>query len=102
MPIFHLARRPPRWLRVALAALLLGFALNTLGHITHRHDGTLAPTAHSLACGYCVSFGSIADGPRHSHSLPTTEYVSVDVADTTEHVYSRRPTTAARPRAPPR
>jgi hypothetical protein len=102
MPVFHLARRPPRWLRVALAALLLGFALNTLGHITHRHDGTLAPTAHSLACGYCVSFGSIADGPRHSHSLPTTEYVSVHVADTTEAVYSRRPTTAARPRAPPR
>jgi hypothetical protein len=85
-----------------LAALLLGFALNTLGHVTHRHDATPAPAAHSLACGYCVSFGSIADAPRHGHSLPTSEYVSDHSADTPEDVHSRRPVTAARPRAPPR
>jgi hypothetical protein len=102
MPVFNLARRPPRWLRVALAAMLLAFGLNALGHVTHRHDATPAPAAHSLACGYCVSFGSIADGPRHSQYLPTAEYVSVHVADAVENIISRRPCTAARPRAPPR
>jgi hypothetical protein len=102
MPIFNLARRPPQWLRVALAAMLLAFALNAVGHVTHRHDATPVPAAHSLACGYCVSFGTIADGPRHSEYLATIEHVSVHVADTTADVFSRRPSTAARPRAPPR
>jgi len=101
MRIFHLARRPPQWLRVALAGLLFAFALNSIAHATHQHEATPASAVHGLVCSYCVAFGGLADAPRHGHSLPIAERVSVYVASILDLPVSPRPQTAARPRAPP-
>lgn len=101
MRLDHLARKPPQWLRVALAALLLAFALNSIAHVTHRHDAATTSATHSLACGYCISFDGIADGPRHNYVPPAVGHASVYVAPATEAVVAYRPSTSARPRAPP-
>lgn len=102
MRMFDLARRPPHWLRVALAALLLAFALNSIAHVTHRHEAAQTSVAHSVACGYCVSFGGLADAPRHCHPVATAEQFSVFVAPALDRVFSSRSSTSAQPRAPPR
>ena len=87
MSTFRLARRPPRWLHAAFAALLVAFALNSIAHVTHRHDASASVT-HSLACGYCATFGGLADAPRQhpvvspisrlrtSSSLPNPQSIS--------------------------
>lgn len=101
MRIFEWARRPPQWLRVILAGLLLAFALNSVAHVTHRHDATTASVTHSISCGYCVSFGGLADAPRHTHTLPLAEQYGFIAAPTFELPVSLVPETSARPRAPP-
>src|SRR5687767_3233807 len=97
----HLIRSRPQWLRVALAGLLLTFALNSIAHVTHRHDAAPSSALHSLACGYCISFGGLADAPRHGCAPPLIEHASAPVAEGFETWIVRRLTTTARPRAPP-
>jgi hypothetical protein len=101
MRLMHLARRPPQWLRVALAGLLLAFAVNSIAHVIHRHDAAPSSVHHILACGYCLSFNGLVDAPRHDHAplalAHETFYLSAEV----EGSFVARPSTTARPRAPP-
>lgn len=102
MRVFMLARRPPQWLRVAFAALALAFALNSIAHVTHEHDAAPVVSAfHNLACGYCASFGGLADAPRHSYVLDLDRQFGIAVALTTDEPVALTPITSARPRAPP-
>jgi hypothetical protein len=98
---FHLARRLPRWLRVALAGLLIAFALNSIAHVAHRHEATSASVAHALACGYCATFGGLADAPRHGPAPAEFALGHVFVAGETTTAVVNRVRTSARPRAPP-
>ncbi|MGH8176034.1 MAG: hypothetical protein ACREV5_07240 [Steroidobacter sp.] len=101
MSIFESARRPPQWLRVALAALLLAFALNSIAHVTHRHDATAAAASHGVLCGYCVSFGGLADAPRHTYAAPAPTQVASRLALPAPVARSIDLRTSAQPRAPP-
>ena len=98
MSIFALARRPPQWLRVALVALLLAFALNTIAHVTHTHDGL---AGHSLVCANCLSFGHLADTPQPARVVLEKQFAEAIVPTPALPVISARPLLAARPRAPP-
>jgi hypothetical protein len=100
MSTFRLARRPPRWLHAAFAALLVAFALNSIAHVTHRHDASASVT-HSLACGYCATFGGLADAPRHYLSSADFALSHVFVAAESAVDIPVRVRTSARPRAPP-
>jgi len=99
--MFRLARTPPRWLRVALAGLLLAFALNSIAHVTHSHDPRIAHSLHSVACGYCATFDNIAGAPStRALSLappPLADFVALPATT----VSSRFVRTSAQPRAPP-
>jgi hypothetical protein len=101
MRTFELARRLPQWLRIVLAGLLVAFALNSIAHVTHRHDATSAQLTHKLACGYCATFVGLADAPRHYRPLPVPERGGVLIAPAFEVPYFVRLGTSARPRAPP-
>jgi hypothetical protein len=101
MRLLSVARKPTPWLRVALAALLVAFALNSIAHVTHRHDAAPSSVTHSLACGYCLSFDNLADAPRHSYAPLIAEYTSTQVTAELGFCFDRRLTTSARPRAPP-
>lgn len=100
MRIFQLARKPPHWLRVVLAGLLLAFALNSVAHVAHTHDATSVTVAHS-ACGYCATFGGLGNAPVYAHTLPIPALTPVETLDPREIVIARRPTFSAQPRAPP-
>jgi hypothetical protein len=101
MPIVHLARKPPRWLRVALAALLLAFAVNSIAHVAHRHDASAVSVTHSLACGYCVSFGGLADTPTHHGPSCVREQAGFRPDAVLRVSLPSSPDTCAQPRAPP-
>jgi hypothetical protein len=101
MRTFKLARRLPQFLRVALAGLLVAFALNSIAHVTHRHDSSASVT-HSLACGYCATFGGLADAPRQCLSLARFALAHVFVAAESVVDVPFRVRTSSRPRAPPR
>jgi len=101
MSVLELARRPPGWLRAVLASLLIAFAINAVAHVSHWHE-TAAPSAvHSLACGYCASFGALADAPRHVASLPPATCIGHLPQCPAEIVRVDGLKTSARPRAPP-
>jgi hypothetical protein len=97
----HLVRRPPQWLRVALAGLLLAFAVNSIAHVTHRHDAAPSTASHSFACCYCLSFNGLVDAPRHDHAPLPVEHESFYLIVDSQAPIARRPATSARPRAPP-
>ena len=99
--MMHLARRPPQWLRVALAGLLLAFAVNSIAHVTHRHDAAPSSATHSFACGYCLSFNGLADAPRHDHAPLAVAHESFYLVADIEPWFAPRQSTSARPRAPP-
>jgi hypothetical protein len=101
MRLLHLARRPPQWLRVVLAALLLAFAVNSIAHVSHRDDAAPSSAAHALACGYCLSFNGLVDAPRHDPALLIVEHESFYLLAEFTVPVTRRLATAARPRAPP-
>jgi hypothetical protein len=101
MSLLHLARNPPRWLRAALASLLLAFALNSLAHVTHRHEATAASPQHSALCGYCISFDSMTPGPANGLPATVTQYAAERIAVAPSLVVSRFARTCAQARAPP-
>jgi hypothetical protein len=105
----HLVRRPPQWLRVALAGLLLAFAVNSIAHVTHRHDAAPSTASHSFACGYCLSFNGLVDAPRHDHAPLPVEHESFylivdsqapigDIRSSTSPASSLRSARSQRPR----
>lgn len=104
MSIFHLARHPPAWLRVALVSLMLAFAVDSVAHVVHRHDATAQTSlgAHGPACGYCAAFDGLIDAPKQSYSAVTATVVSRYVAPVAYLPVSFRPSVTAQPRAPPR
>jgi hypothetical protein len=101
MRIFQLARQPPQWLRVALAALLLAFAVNSLAHVAHQHDQATAATIHAKACGYCATFGSLGGAPDVHAGLPEATASSHIPSVANDADLPRREVSSARPRAPP-
>lgn len=101
MRLLTMARRPPQWLRVALAGLMLAFALNSIAHVTHRHDAVTSSATHSLACGYCISFNGLVDAPRHTYAPLVAEYTRTQVSAERDSSIERRILTSARQRAPP-
>jgi hypothetical protein len=101
MRIFQLTRRPPQWLRVVLAGLLLAFALNSIAHAAHVHEIKATPATH-VVCGYCATFsGGAHDAPVYAHSLPLPTLTSIEAAYPLELFVARRPASSAQPRAPP-
>lgn len=103
MPIFHLARNPPAWLRAALVCLLLAFAVDSVAHVVHQHDDTVKTFgAHGPACGYCAAFDGLIDAPKQSFAALSAVTVTTYVAPVAEVSVSFRPTATAQPRAPPR
>jgi hypothetical protein len=100
MRIFQLVRRPPQWLRVALAGLLLAFALNSIAHAAHTHE-SIAPNAIHAACGYCATFGGVNAAPVYAHSLPIPTFTPIESTDLRETFTPRRPASSAQARAPP-
>lgn len=100
MRIFQSFRKPSQWLRVALAGLLLAFALNSIAHAAHTHEAT-APAATHVACGYCATFGSIDAAPVYAHSLPTPTFTLLESPDSREIQVARRPASSTQARAPP-
>jgi hypothetical protein len=101
MLFVEFARRRPQWLRALLAALLLGFALNSIAHVAHQHEAAATSIQHTALCGYCISFGALADATRHTFSPPlalASAGLAVPPALTIRSVEQR---TSARPRAPP-
>ena len=104
MSIFDLARRPPTWLRVALVAVVLAFALDSVAHVVHWHDdgATTTQTAHGPACGYCAAFDGLIDAPKHQYAALTTVLIAGYVAPVARFPGSVRTHLNAQPRAPPR
>jgi hypothetical protein len=81
--------------------LLFAFALNSIAHVTHRHDAPASAT-HHLACGYCAAFGGgLADAPQHSGLLLDLGRVDGIVATEVEFPARVPIRESARPRAPP-
>jgi hypothetical protein len=104
MSIFHLARKPPAWLRAALVCLLLAFAVDSVAHVVHQHDDTVKTTlgAHGPACGYCAAFDGLIDAPKQSYAAITAVIVVSYVAPVVDASVSFRPAVTAQPRGPPR
>jgi hypothetical protein len=100
MRIFQFARKPPLWLRVALAGLLLAFAINSIADVAHRHDGTTL-SAHASKCGYCATFGGLSAAPSYSSSVTTASIVSFVTPVPRFALIAREPVSHAQPRAPP-
>jgi hypothetical protein len=100
MRLIELARRPPSWLRIAFAGLALAFLLSSIAHVTHQHEAITGSAAH-VACGYCLTFDSLADaGVQRTPLLdtqPSDEYVA---APDPSLLCFARPC-VAQPRAPP-
>lgn len=104
MSIFDLARRPPTWLRVALVAVVLAFALDSLAHVVHWHNDSAKTTqaAHGPACGYCAAFDGLIDAPKHQYAPLATILIAAYVAPVARFPASVRTHLIAQPRAPPR
>ncbi|HEY4369316.1 MAG TPA: hypothetical protein VGN07_18940 [Steroidobacteraceae bacterium] len=101
MRIFQIARKPPQWLRVLLASLLLAFAINATAHAAHRHDATTT-AAHLSTCGYSATFSGVGGVPQYSSAIEvvaTTVCVCAPLADIGR--IASPPQTRAQPRAPP-
>jgi len=98
--LIELARRPPSWLRIAFAGLVLVFVFSSTAHITHQHEAIPGIAVHT-ACGYCLSFDGLADVRLHRAFAPGAKA-------TDDYVFAPAPTIlcfaspcAAQPRAPP-
>jgi hypothetical protein len=101
MRLIELARRPPTWLRIAFAGLVLAFALNSIAHVTHRHEEIAGSATHAVACGYCFTFNGLADA-----AIPRTPSLDAVACDESPLIpTSIRPTfrsfSSSQPRAPP-
>jgi hypothetical protein len=101
MRLFRIARRPTHWLRVVLAGLVLAFVLDSVAHLGHSHDPDRTSVAHSVACGYCATFGGLAEAPSFGESVSLVRHGHVVQITPFARVIDLRPLSAARPRGPP-
>lgn len=101
MHIFYLARRQSHWLRVALAGLLLVFALDSVAHTGHAHGAEKTPVEHTVACGYCATFGALTETSSVGGYVPSVRYGDAVPFVSFNNAIDRRPAHRARPRAPP-
>jgi hypothetical protein len=103
MQRFDAFRRPSHWLRALLVGLVLAFALNTVAHASHEHElvGSVG-TAHGLACGYCTTFGGVADLPVCAFVVPIDVRTDLEFSHRETLPPLARPVSTARARAPPR
>lgn len=92
--------RSSKWLRHAMALLLLSFALGTVADAGHTHDPGAAAATHA-ACGYCVAFSNAAGGPAQVRIAPTASVCIALVEIEAGGVLVRRSAASAQPRAPP-
>ncbi len=91
--------RQQSWLRTALAALLLCFALGTIAHAGHQHEQNSART--HVVCDYCTSFGALVDAPLQTAVVVTVQFVTDLVAFPNTGFIAARPVSVAQARAPP-
>lgn len=94
-------RQAAGWLRVSLAALMLMFTLNLAAHAGHAHDDAKAAQTAHAACGYCVTFGGLADAGSTPGSLALPPATDVEFQQPRTASADWRVETAAHPRAPP-
>jgi hypothetical protein len=102
MHFLHQVRTLRGWSRGLLVSLALAFGLASIAHAAHRHDpATTASALHSVACGYCVTFGGLATAPSHRLSNVAPRSESFDVVVAVASPTSQRQRSPAQPRAPP-
>ncbi len=91
--------RQQSWLRTALAALLLCFALATIAHAGHRHE---QDNAHAhVVCDYCVSFSNLVDTPAQIAVADIVQLVADTLTIPSFGFIATRPVSVAQARAPP-
>jgi hypothetical protein len=100
MRLFREIRNAPTWLRAALAALVLGFAVNTVAHAGHAHDPASVFSQHT-SCEHCVQFGHLADAPSYAHEAPVATRSFRLALPEGDVVDSRTIWLSAKPRGPP-
>jgi hypothetical protein len=102
MRFLHQVRTLRGWSRALLVSLALAFGVASVAHAAHRHDlATTASTLHSVACGYCVTFGGLATAPSHRLPNLAPRIDAFDIAVDIAAPASRRQHSPAQPRAPP-
>ncbi len=102
MHLFHRVRQLSAWSRALLVGFILAFGLNGIVHAAHQHDPDSAATSlHSTACGYCVSFDSLATTPAQPElrvALNLDSRIVLPAATPAPWISFR---SIAQPRAPP-
>ncbi len=101
MPLIELARRRPSWLRIAFAGLVMAFVLSSIAHVSHRHDASVGAATDMVACGYCLTFGGLADAAVH-HAPPLSSAARderVSLPPSLPQTF--RALSSSQPRAPP-
>lgn len=101
MRLFRFARSPSHGLRVVLASLLLAFVFDSIAHLNHSHEADRSSVAHSVACGYCATFGGLTEMPRFGEPVALVRHGHVVQSAIFERIPDLRPFSSARPRAPP-
>jgi hypothetical protein len=99
MRIFQMARKPPQWLRVTFAALLLAFALDSVAQVAHSHE--VLPSEHHSVCAYCVSFDDLIDVPRYSLEIVSAGPATNELLFPPDFALPHQPRTTDRSRGPP-
>jgi hypothetical protein len=102
MRFFHRVRTLRHWPRALLVGLVLAFGLNAIAHAAHRHDPATPTNAlHSIACGYCVSFGGHAAAPTHCLPALVEQIERCDAARAVAGPVTAWLHSPSQPRAPP-
>jgi len=96
----RLLRQPPRWLRAALAGVLLALVLDVLAHSHHGHE----QDAHAGAgpeCAYCAMFNGLMDAPAVMPAVFRPALAPAPQSPPGDIRVLLQPDTCAQPRAPP-
>jgi len=102
MRFLHQVRTLRGWSRALLVGLALAFGVASIAHAAHRHDpATTASSLHSVACGYCITFGGLATAPSHRPPAIAPRIDAFDVAVDIAAPAASRQRSPAQPRAPP-
>lgn len=96
--IAHL-RRLSRWPRYAHVLLVVAFAISVVMHAGHSHDQNQARS--HIACGYCATFGGLADVPAHKPFVLGIQRSTILVLSDPAGLPCIPVETVAQPRAPP-
>lgn len=91
--------RQQSWLRTAIAALLLCFALETVAYAGHEHKQNTAG-AH-VVCDFCTCFSNLVDPPAQSLAAETVQLAADIVATPKTSFIALRSVSVAQARAPP-